>query len=222
MMTVDSLADLGVDENQSRRWQREARVAADDFEAYLRDCQENGREVTQAGLLKLAAGAHVSNNSGNSEWYTPKEYVDAVHKVMGFIDTDPCSREAANEVVRAQTFYTAEEDGLQQDWPGCVFVNPPYGDGTVAEFAAKLVSEIDAGRTTQAVFLVNNCTETRWFQSLVDHASAICFPCGRISFWSLDKKSKSPLQGQVILYFGDSYKRFKQVFSEFGFTSLIR
>lgn len=218
----NSLEGLGIDKMQSSRWQRASRVAADDFEAYLRDCQKNGREVTQAGLLKIANGAHVGNNSGNSEWYTPQKYVEAVHEVMGFIDTDPCSCEAANEVVRAETFFTEEQDGLQQEWHGCVYVNPPYGDGTVEEFAVKLLLELDAGRATQAIFLVNNCTETKWFQTLVSHAAAVCFPCGRISFWSPDRASKTPLQGQAILYFGTNAKRFKRVFSGIGFTSLVR
>ena len=221
-ISIPSLSELGVSEQQSSRWQRASRVEPEDFEAYLRDCQKHGREVTQAGLLKLANGAHVSNNSGNSEWYTPKEYADAVHEVMGFIDTDPCSCEAANEVVRAETYYTAEQDGLQQEWHGCVYVNPPYGDGTVEEFAVKLMLELDEGRTTQAIFLVNNCTETRWFQTLICHAAAVCFPCGRISFWSPDRPSKTPLQGQAILYFGQNAKRFKRVFSGIGFTSLVR
>ena len=217
-----SLEQLGIEKTQSFRWQKAFGVSEERFESYLRDCQKQGREVTQAGLLKLANGAHVGNNSGNSEWYTPKEYADAVHEVMGFIDTDPCSCEVANEVVRAETYYSAEQDGLQQEWHGCVYVNPPYGDGTVEEFAVKLLLELDAGRATQAIFLVNNCTETRWFQTLVCHASAICFPCGRISFWSPDRPSKTPLQGQAILYFGTNAKRFKRVFSGIGFTSLVR
>ena len=221
-MKPPSLDELGVNKLQSFRWQKAFGVSEEDFEAYLRDCQKQGREVTQAGLLKLANGAHVSNNSGNSEWYTPKEYADAVHEVMGFIDTDPCSCEVANEVVRAETYYTAEQDGLQQEWHGCVYVNPPYGDGTVEEFAVKLMLELDAGRTTQAIFLVNNCTETRWFQTLICHAAAVCFPCGRISFWSPERPSKTPLQGQAILYFGKNAKRFKRVFSSIGFTSLVR
>lgn len=221
-MSGSSLKELGVSDKQSSRWQREARVAADDFEEYLRDCQKSGREVTQAGLLKIANGAHVGNNSGNSEWYTPQKYVEAVHEVMGFIDTDPCSCEAANEVVRAETFFTEEQDGLQQEWHGCVYVNPPYGDGTVEEFAVKLLLELDAGRATQAIFLVNNCTETKWFQTLICHAAAVCFPCGRISFWSPDRASKTPLQGQAILYFGTNAKRFKRVFGGIGFTSLVR
>jgi hypothetical protein len=216
------LSDLGVSRDQSSRWQRQARVEDDDFEAYLRDCQKHAREVTQAGLLKLANGAHVSNNSGNSEWYTPQKYADAVHEVMGFIDTDPCSCEVANDTVRAAEFYTVEQDGLQQEWHGCVYVNPPYGDGTVEEFAVKMLLELDKGRTTQAIFLVNNCTETRWFQTLICHAAGVCFPCGRISFWSPDRQSKTPLQGQAILYFGQNAKRFKRVFSSIGFTSLVR
>jgi hypothetical protein len=221
-VSVPVLADFGVTEQQSSRWRRASRVEPEDFEAYLRDCQKHGREVTQAGLLKLANGAHVSHNSGNSEWYTPKEYADAVHEVMGFIDTDPCSCEFANDVVRAETYYTAGQDGLHQEWNGCVYVNPPYGDGTVEEFAVKLMLEIDEGRTTQAIFLVNNCTETRWFQTLICHAAAVCFPCGRISFWSPDRPSKTPLQGQAILYFGQNAKRFKRVFSGIGFTSLVK
>lgn len=217
-----TLDDLGIDKTQSSRWQREAAVDEDTFVEYIFACQAEGREVTQAGLLKIANGAHVGNNSGNSEWYTPQKYVEAVHEVMGFIDTDPCSCEAANEVVRAETFYTEEQDGLQQEWHGCVYVNPPYGDGTVEEFAVKLLLELDAGRATQAIFLVNNCTETKWFQTLVSHAAAVCFPCGRISFWSPDRASKTPLQGQAILYFGTNAKRFKSVFSGIGFTSLVR
>lgn len=216
------LSELGLNWNQSARWQRAASVCDDDFDAYLRDCQKHGREVTQAGLLKIANGAHVGHNSGNSEWYTPKEYADAVHEVMGFIDTDPCSCEAANEVVRAETYYTAEQNGLQHEWHGCVYVNPPYGDGTVEEFAVKLLLELDAGRATQAIFLVNNCTETKWFQTLICHAAAVCFPCGRISFWSPGRASKTPLQGQAVLYFGANARRFKRVFSGIGFTSLVR
>lgn len=217
-----TLDDLGIDKTKSSRWQREAAVDEDTFVEYIFACQAEGREVTQSGLLKLANGAHVGNNSGNSEWYTPQKYVEAVHEVMGFIDTDPCSCEAANEVVRAETFFTEEQDGLQQEWHGCVYVNPPYGDGTVEEFAVKLLLELDAGRATQAIFLVNNCTETKWFQTLVSHAAAVCFPCGRISFWSPDRASKTPLQGQAILYFGTNAKRFKRVFSGIGFTSLVR
>lgn len=200
-----------------------AKCSHEDFEKWLSDIakDENG-EPTQAAAARLHLGAHVGNNSGNSEWYTPQEYVDAVRDAMGGIDTDPCSCKAANGVVKAETFYDEADNGLSREWLGRVFVNPPYGDGTVTQFAAKLLEELAAGRATQAVFLVNNCTETKWFQSLISKASAVCFPCGRISFWSLDQKSKSPLQGQAVMYFGSDAKRFKRAFSGIGFCTLIR
>jgi hypothetical protein len=192
------------------------------FEDWLADCRESEDEPTQAVAIRLHLGAHVGNNSGNSEWYTPQEYVDAVRHAMGGIDTDPCSCQAANGVVKAGTFYDEADNGLGREWTGRVFVNPPYGDGTVSQFSAKLLEELDSGRATQAVFLVNNCTETKWFQLLISRASAVCFPCGRISFWSLDQNSKSPLQGQAVMYFGSNANRFRRAFSGIGFCTRIR
>lgn len=192
------------------------------FESWLSECRESEEEPTQAVAIRLYLGAHVGNNSGNSEWYTPQEYVDAVRNAMGGIDIDPCSCQAANGVVKATTFYDESDDGLSREWLGRVFVNPPYGDGTVDSFASKLLQELTSGRTAQAVFLANNCTETKWFQSLISRASAVCFPQGRISFWSLEKKSKSPLQGQAVMYFGSNARRFKRAFLGIGFCTQIK
>ena len=200
-----------------------AKCSDDEFEKWLSDTAANEeQEPTQAAASRLYLGAHVGNNSGNSEWYTPQLYVDAARETMGGIDTDPCSCQAANGVVKAKVFYDEADNGLGREWNGSVFVNPPYGDGTVDAFAAKLLSEIAAGRTTQAVFLVNNCTETKWFQSLISSASAVCFPRGRISFWSLENKSKSPLQGQAVMYFGSQPTSLVSAFSGIGFCTVIQ
>lgn len=199
-----------------------AEASDETFEAWLSACRDGEDEPTQSVAVRLHLGAHVGNNSGNSEWYTPQEFVDAAREVMGVIHIDPCSCKAANSVVRAETFYDESDNGLSKEWYGSVFINPPYGDGTVNEFAAKLLAELAAGRTVQAIFLANNCTETKWFQSLISQASAVCFPQGRICFWSLEKHSKSPLQGQCVMYFGRNRKRFKSAFLGMGFCTYIQ
>ena len=58
---------------------------------------------------------HVSHNSGESEWYTPPPIIESARSVMGGIDLDPASSEKAQETVRAEGFFTAEDDGLTRD-----------------------------------------------------------------------------------------------------------
>jgi phage N-6-adenine-methyltransferase len=159
---------------------------------------------------------HVANNSGDNEWYTPDEYLDAARQVVGDFDLDPASNSVANEKVRAAAYYTADDSGLEKDWAGVVWMNPPYESGLIGQFVEKLCDSFAAGDVTAAVVLVNNATETRWFQSLAEQASAVCFPKGRVKFWH-PRKVAVPLQGQAVLYLGSDKEAFVAEFSSFGF-----
>jgi len=158
---------------------------------------------------------HVAQNTGNNEWYTPPQYINAARKVMEQIDLDPASSVAANEFVKAAKFYTIEDDGLCQSWRGCIWMNPPYASSLVQQFSDKLLEELS--NIEQAIVLVNNATETRWFQSLLTKADAVCFLRGRVKFLNESGEPVGvPLQGQAILYFGSSMPIFEEIFSEFG------
>ena len=171
--------------------------------------------------LEPGRGAHVSANSGQSEWFTPAEYIEAARRVMGGIDLDPASTETANGVVKATKFYTAAQDGLGQEWTGRVWMNPPYAQPAIAHFCERLADEVDAGTVTQACALVNNATETGWFQRMARSASAICFPDGRVRFWHPDRASTTPLQGQAAFYFGERIDAFRADFLAFGFVVML-
>jgi ParB family chromosome partitioning protein len=140
---------------------------------------------------------------------------------MGNIDLDPASCAMANRTVKAGDFFSAEEDGLQHDWWGRVWLNPPYGTGLVVPFVQKLVGEITSGRVKQACVLVNNGTETVWAQLLLRHCQAVCFLSGRVKFLDLDgEPRRSPLQGQALFYFGPQSPCFCNEYQEAG-TILI-
>ena len=159
---------------------------------------------------------HVTHNSSNNEWYTPKIYTDAAHRVMGGIDLDPASSERANQTVRAKKYFTEKEDGLKQQWNGRIWMNPPYSTGLIDKFVDKLVQSYKEKAVYEAIVLVNNATETNWFQDLASVANTIVFPNKRIRFISADGTQGSPLQGQAIFYLGKQTVAFLKEFAPYG------
>jgi len=158
--------------------------------------------------------AHVSNNSGENEWYTPECYIESARLVMGTIDLDPASSEIANQTVNANLFYNQEEDGLSKEWFGNVWMNPPYSQPLIFQFISKLV---ESKGVNQAIVLVNNGTETQWGQLLLSNSSAVCFHQSRIRF--IDKYGnlgQAPLQGQMICYIGSEVNNFINEFNQYG------
>ena len=176
---------------------------------------ENAKSV----VLEVQKRPHVANNSGNNEWYTPSEYIEAAREAMGSIDTDPASNDIANKVVKAEKYYTIETDGLAHDWHGNVWMNPPYSSDLITKFIEKLKEQ--RGNYEQAIILVNNATETQWFYEIVKIASAVCFPKSRVKFYMPDGKTGAPLQGQAVLYVGNNTEKFISAFGGIGWTAKI-
>ena len=171
-------------------------------------------ETIEANTLdRQPKQVHVSHNSGENEWYTPPKYITAARAVMGGIDLDPASSAIAQRTVKATTFYTKKTNGLTKDWSGNVWLNPPYARELIPQFIEKLCTE----PIGQACVLVNNSTDSSWFQTLTGAASCICFPSSRIKFLAPDGRPGDPLQGQAIVYIGNRKKKFQQQFSKFGF-----
>lgn len=155
---------------------------------------------------------HVAQFTGDNEWYTPKGLIELARAVMGSISVDPASSAAANKIVKAKKFYTHKTDGLDlsNKWHGNVWLNPPYARSLLSKFCDRLLLEVKEGNVEQACILVNNFTETGSGQDLLDACSSAFFIRGRVKYWKDDTDDKnSPLQGQMICYFGPNTDHFK-------------
>jgi hypothetical protein len=108
------------------------------------------------------------------EWLTPPDIIDA----LGPFDLDPCSP-VDRPWPTARQHFTYHDDGLERDWIGRVWLNPPYA--RVGDWMARL------GRHGAGTALVFARTETEWFFSHVwPVASAVLFMRRRIHFHSVD------------------------------------
>ena len=145
-----------------------------------------------------------NNPSGNTDWETPIELVDALEALFGRFDLDPCatyeSRKApawfGRDSMRCSfgdgTYKAAPsfnpcagcrpaEDGLAEPWFGSVFVNPPYGRG-VGKWVEKCYNEVVKGNAALVVALLPVSTDTRWWLWWVSQATEVRFLKGRIRF----------------------------------------
>lgn len=190
----------------------ESRAAAEKAQA---DAEEK-KKLEKAA--KKGKKSFVENNTGNNEWYTPPKFIDAARIVLGQIDLDPASSEIANQTVGASRIFTEQDDGLTKDWHGTVWMNPPYASGLVGPFCEKFALSFRAGDITEGIVLVNNASETGWWQALAEASSAICFPKSRVKFLRNSGEVGAPLQGQTIFYAGTDPIGFKDAFAEFGFV----
>lgn len=201
-----------VDKDTLHRW----RTKLKDEKTYastLEKAQTRCLKVCESWTNEYAKAIY----SGEFEWYTPAEFVEAARDVLGAIDLDPASSDPAQETVKSDRYFTREQDGLTQSWFGRVWLNPPYTQPDIALFVHKLVEEFTLGHTTAAILLTHNYTDTAWFHLAVSACSAICFTRGRIAFIDTRGEPAAPTQGQAFFYFGAAVPVFAQRFADIGF-----
>lgn len=195
--------------------------------------------TTDAGLLGIAtdlrimdlagsanligkSGDHFRYSSKNNEWYTPQPVLDAARRVLGKIDLDPASCEEANQRVGAGQIFTIEDNGLDRDWFGSVWCNPPYGTtagaSNQAAWTDKAIREFDSGRVKEAVLLVTFSPDRNWFRPLWRYP--LCAFDDRIKFIlpGTEEGQASPVDANVCIYLGprSGFVRFKREFLPFG------
>ncbi|HUV08428.1 MAG TPA: DNA N-6-adenine-methyltransferase, partial [Spirochaetia bacterium] len=143
--------------------------------------------------------------------------IEAVRAAMESIDLDPASCPDAQKTVKSAHYFTEQDNGLEQDWYGNVFLNPPYKMPLIELFIEKLIEELP--NLNSAILLTNNNTDTKWFLRAVEKAQGVCFTKGRIHFYTAERSETQPTNGQALFYFGQDFKSFKEIFSGIGWIA---
>lgn len=189
---------------------------ADDQDVFTDPEADEYQELIEERKATPPMAVHFTSNT--PEWYTPERIIDLVVEVFGQIDLDPCSNsdDPATANVPARKRYTAQIDGLAQQWFGKVYMNPPYGD-EIGPWIEKLVSEYKSGRVTEAIALVPARTDTAWIQPLYDYY--LCFVRGRLKFVGAENSAPFP---SLIVYLGPDNDLFMDCFEQLGRTGRLQ
>lgn len=124
---------------------------------------------------------HESTYNETKEWYTPRHIFESLGLEF---DLDPCSPgQTIVPWVPVQTHYTYLDNGLNKEWFGNCWVNPPYGTDT-PKWMRKLAVY------GNGIALVFARCDTRWFHEFAPLADAICLIEGRIQFVPAEKANE--------------------------------
>lgn len=147
---------------------------------------------------------------------SPALLLAGVRKVMPVIDFDPCSSAAAQSRVRAQRYYTREEDGCQKAWNGASYVFPP--PKFAGSFASKLMGEMFAGRVPRALFLAPSDLADEDEELLLRSSklTGIVHQLERAEFEVEDGKSVKAPSRMVLYVFGFERKELYDAFDPWG------
>lgn len=130
-------------------------------------------------------------SSASDDWATPMEFYRTLDHEFGFV-LDVC---ASPTNAKCSRYFTADDDGLAQDWsPGPAFMNPPYGDG-IMEWVAKAWSE--SRRGVLVVGLVPARTDTEWWHRYVI-GREVRFVKGRLKFGG--SPNPAPFPSAVVVW----------------------
>ncbi|MED4883057.1 DNA N-6-adenine-methyltransferase [Bacillus smithii] len=128
-------------------------------------------------------------------WSTPQDFFDKLNKEFNF-EIDVC---ATAENAKCKKYYSPEEDGLQQEWKGVCWMNPPYGR-QIGKWVKKAYESSLKGATV--VCLLPARTDTKWWHEYCMKGE-IRFVKGRLKFG--DGKNSAPFPSVVVI-FGEKAK----------------
>lgn len=155
----------------------------------------------------------INQTTGECEYYTPPEIIEAARQTLRGIDLDPASSETANKTVKAAHF--KDQHGLRGDWFGRVWLNHPFGRSTNGPWIEKLVREYQLRNVQAACCITYACTSEKWFRPLLYYPQCYLHP--RTNYLLPDGTVKKGVtKGSVVTYLGHDIASFAKNFRALG------
>jgi len=144
----------------------------------------------------MTLGSHQQTVGRSQNHITPKWIIDR----LGPFDLDPCAADPRPWPCAATNRTT---HGLERDWFGFVYLNPPFDQYIVGTWIARLA------RHGNGICLLHARTEAGWFVPVWQHAAAILFMADRIKFCRPDGSEQPHNSGAppILVAFGDEAVR---------------
>jgi len=130
-------------------------------------------------------------SSATPEWPTPAALFQQLDALYGPFDLDPCS---TDDNAKCARHFTEAANGLDQEWTGRVFMNPPYGK-QIPKWVAKAYRSAQAGALV--VCLLPARTDTDWWHRYCQRGE-VTFLRGRLKFG--DGKGTAPFPSAVVVF----------------------
>jgi phage N-6-adenine-methyltransferase len=134
--------------------------------------------------------SNVHFSSKTDLWATPQEFFDKYNALYGF-NLDVCANQ---NNAKCSNFFSIEDNGLEQEWRGSCWMNPPYGR-EIIHWMRKAYESSLCGATV--VCLVPARTDTKWWHEYAMKGD-IEFIKGRLKFGN--SKNSAPFPSAVIVF----------------------
>ena len=131
-------------------------------------------------------------SSATDLWATPQSFFDSYNNIYQF-EIDVC---ATNENAKCSKYYTKEQNGLEQEWHGKCWMNPPYGRN-IKYWVEKAYKSSLSGATV--VCLLPARTDTAWWHDYCMKGK-IEFIRGRLKFGN--SINSAPFPSAVVVFDG--------------------
>lgn len=139
-------------------------------------------------------------SSKSYEWETPLAFFNALDEQYHFT-LDVC---ATPQNAKCTAYYTRDQNGLEQEWHGHCWMNPPYGRG-IGAWVKKAYEAACMGALV--VCLLPSRTDTAWWHEYCMKGE-IRFIRGRLKFGG--SKNPAPFPSAVVVFGNGHETKIKQ------------